>query len=191
MYYVSKLASAGKIELTIIRDGKSQVVNAPVKPDRNLLIPSLKDQYPEYFLYGPLVFSKATQEYIRALGGQGVALLAALDSPMLKRLYDAPAEEGEELVIVATRMFPHPITKGYDNRPLGVIDKFNGVKVDNLRHLAELFRDCTDEYVRLEMGDRNESLVFKREELKNSTEQILTEEGIRYQASESLRDVLE
>ena len=30
-------------------------------------------------------------------GGAGVAMLAALDSPMLKRLYDAPEEDGEEL----------------------------------------------------------------------------------------------
>ena len=68
-------------------------------------------------------------------------MLAALDSPLLKRLYDAPEEPGEQLVVIATRMFPHPITKGYDNRPLGVIDEVNGVEVKNLRHLAELLRD--------------------------------------------------
>jgi hypothetical protein len=120
-----------------------------------------------------------------------MGLLLALNSPILTRLNDEPAEDGEQLVIIATRLFPHPITKGYDNRPLGVIDKLNGVEVKNLKHLAELLRDCKDEYVRLEMADRSESLVFKRDELKNSTEQILTDEGIRYQASESLRDVVE
>lgn len=191
MYYVPKLASEGKIELTIVRDGKSQVVHVPVKPDRDLVIPSLKDKYPEYFIYGPLVFSAATQEYIRALGGQGVALLAALDSPLLKRLYDKPEEKDEELVIIATRMFPHPITKGYDNRPLGAVDKVNGVKVKNLRHLAELLKSSNDEFVRIETADRNESLVFRKKELDESTEQILTDEGIRYQASESLRDVFD
>lgn len=191
MYFVPKLASEGKIELTILRDGKSRVVRVPAKPDRNLLIPSLKDKYPEYFIYGPLVVTSATQEYIRALGGSGVAMLAALDSPLLKRLYAAPEDPDEQLVLVATRMFPHPISKGYDNRPLGVIDQMNGVEVKNLRHLAELLRDSTDEFVRLETADRNESLVFRREELANSTEQILTDEGIRYQASESLRDVFE
>jgi S1-C subfamily serine protease len=191
LYFVPKLASEGKVELTIYRDGETQVVRVPVRTERDLLIPTLKDRYPEYFIYGPLVISSASQEYIRAMGGAGVAMLAALDSPMLKRLYDAPEEDGEELVIVATRMFPNPIIKGYDNRPHGVIAKLNGVDVKNLKHLAELLRDCTDEFVRLEMADRNESLVFRREELVNSTEQILTDEGIRYQASESLRDVLE
>ena len=190
-YYVSKLASDGHVELTISRDGKSQVVRVPVTPDRDLLVPPLKDKYPEYFIYGPLVFSSATQEYLRGLGGQGMGMLLALDSPLVKRMNEAPDEPGEQLVMIASRLFPHPITKGYDNRPLGVIAKLNGVEVKNLRHLAELLRDSTDEFVRLEMGDRSESLVFRREELRDSTEVILTDEGIRYQSSDSLRDVFE
>jgi len=189
MYYVQKLASNGVIELTVLRNGESQVVRVPVKPDRNLLVPPLKDKYPEYFIYGPLTFSAATLEYVRGLGGAGLGMLLGLDSPLLKRLNDPPAEPGEQIVIVATRLFPHPITKGYDNRPLGVIGSVNGTAVKNLRHLAELLRDCKDEYVRLEMADRSESLVFRTKDLKDSTDQILTDEGIRYQASESLRDV--
>jgi hypothetical protein len=191
MYYVQKLASDGAIELTVLRKGESQVVRVPVQPDRDLLIPPLKDQYPEYFIYGPLTFTSATQEYIRGLGGAGLGMLLALDSPLLKRLNDPPDEEGQQIVLVASRLFPHPIIKGYDNRPLGVIGSVNGEEVKNLRHLAELLRDSKDEYVRFEMKDRSESLVFRNEELKESTEEILTDEGIRYQASAKLRDVWE
>jgi S1-C subfamily serine protease len=191
LYYVQKLADDGVIELTILRDGESKVIRVPVSPDRDLVIPTIKDQYPEYFIYGPMVFTAATQEYVRNLGGAGVGMLAALDSPMLKRLYDAPTEEGEQIVVIATKMFPHPIIKGYDNRPLGAIAKLNGVDVKNLRHLAELLRDNTDEFLRFEMDDRNESLVFRRKEIADATEAILTDEGIRYQASEDLRDVFE
>jgi S1-C subfamily serine protease len=191
LYYVPKLENEGKIELTIIRDGESQVVQVPVAADRELVIPTIKNQYPDYFIYGPIVFEPATQEYVRALGAAGVGMLAALDSPLLKRLYDAPAEEGEQLVLIATRMFPHPSIKGYDNRPLGVVAKLNGVEVKNLRHLAELLKDNTDEFLRFETADRNESLVFRREEIADATEQILEDEGIRYQASESLREIWE
>lgn len=191
LYYVPKLQNDGNVELTILRDGASQVVQAPVSPDRDLVIPTIKDQYPEYFIYGPIVFEPATQEYVRALGAAGVSMLAALDSPLLKRLYDVPAEPDEQLVLIATRMFPHPSIKGYDNRPLGVISKLNGVEVKNLRHLAELLKDSTDEFLRFETNDRNESLVFRREEIAGATEQILEDEGIRYQASEALRDVFE
>lgn len=190
-YYVPRLANDGKVELTVVRDGKSQIVQVPVSPDRELLIPTLKDQYPEYFIYGPIVFEPVTQEYVRGLGGQGVSMLMALDSPILKRLYEAPEEPGEELVVVATRLFPHPITKGYDNRPLGVIKSVNGVEIKNLRQLGELLRDSKDEFLRFEMADRNESLVFRRSEIAAATEQILVDEGIRYQASDKFRDLWE
>jgi S1-C subfamily serine protease len=191
MYYVQKLASEGIVELTVLRDGKSQVVKVPVQADRDLLVPPLKDQYPEYFIWGPMVFSSATQEYIRAAGSAGMGMLLALDSPLLLRLNDSPEEPGEQLVLIATRLFPHPITKGYDNRPLGVIESVNGTDVKNLRHMAELLRDCQDKYVRLEMADRSESLVFRNDELKSSTEEILTDEGIRYEASDALREVFD
>jgi hypothetical protein len=86
-------------------------------------------------------------------------------------------------------MFPHPITKGYDNRPLSVISKVNGQEIKNLRQLAEVLRDNQDEFLRIETADRNESLVFRTSEISSATEQILVDEGIRYQASEALRDV--
>jgi hypothetical protein len=192
LYYVQRLQSDGFVELTILRDGESQVVRVPVAAEREYLIYVLMDQYPEYFIYGPLVFTAASQDFVRALasaGGIGINYLLAINSPLMARLYDPPKDKDEQLVVIATRMFPHPITKGYGNRPFGVVATLNGAKVKNLRHLAELLRGCTDEFVRFEMADRSESLVFRRKELENATEQILGDEGIRYQASESLRDV--
>ena len=62
-----------------------------------------------------------------------MARYLVLQSPMLSRLYDKPDEPGEQIVVIATRMFPHPSIKGYDNRPLGVIEKLNGKPVKNLR----------------------------------------------------------
>ena len=36
----------------------------PVSPDRELLIPTLKDQYPEYFIYGPIVFEPVSKKVV-------------------------------------------------------------------------------------------------------------------------------
>jgi S1-C subfamily serine protease len=189
MYHVARLAKQGKIELTIRREGEKKTVSVPVSPRRDFLIPILEDGYPEYFIYGPLVFTAATQEYVRGLGGNGLGALLVLESPLLARLYRPPSEPGEQLVVIATRMFPHPIIKGYDNRPLGVVENFNGKQVKNLRALAEMLRDCDEEFARFEMSDRSESIVFNREDLEAATEEILSNEGIRYQASAALRDL--
>jgi hypothetical protein len=41
------------------------------------------------------------------------------------------------------------------------------------------------------MSDRSESLVFRRAEMEEMTEEIHSNEGIRYQASGDLRDLFE
>jgi hypothetical protein len=155
------------------------------------VLPTLQDAYPEYFIYGPLVFEVASQEYVRALGANGLGALLVLQSPLLTRLYDKPNEPGEQIVVIATRMFPHPSIKGYDNRPLGVIGELNDKPVKNLRSLAEMLRDSEEEFLRFEMAGRGEDLVFRRSEMEDATEEILSNEGIRYQASDSLRDIFE
>ena len=190
-YYVARLAKEGKVDLTILREGEKKQVSVPVAAHREMVMPMMQEKYPEYFIYGPLVFEAASQEYVRALGGNGIGALLALQSPMLDRLYDKPREKGEQVVVLATRMFPHPSIKGYDNRPLGVIGKLNGKTVKNLRGLAESIRDCKDEFLRFEMAERSESLVFRKSELDDATEEILSNEGIRYQSSDSLKDVIE
>jgi hypothetical protein len=179
------------VPLAILRDGERKEISAPVAPRRDFLVPLLEDGYPEYFIHGPLVFIAATQEYVRALGGQGLGALLVLESPLLSRLYDQPDEPGEQLVVIATRMFPHPTIKGYENRPLGVVAKLNGKPVKSLRALAEMLRDCEEEFLRFEMSDRSESLVFGRTEVDEATEEILSNEGIRYQASAALRGVFD
>ena len=76
---------------------------------------SLKGRYPSYFIYGPLVFSPVSNEFVSALDRQVVYGLALIDSPLAMRRGDLPKFEGEELVVVSSPMFPHRIGKGYDN----------------------------------------------------------------------------
>jgi len=190
LYYVARLAKDGKIDLTILRDGEKKELSVPVAPRPETVLPLLEDGYPEYFIYGPIVFEVASQEYIQALG-KAAGALTYLKSPLIGRLYDKPNEKGEQIVVVATRLFPHPSIKGYDNRPLGVIGKLNGKEVKNLRGLAQMIRNSKDEFLRFEMADRSESLVFIRAEMEAATEEILSNEGIRYQSSDCLKDIFE
>lgn len=189
MYYVTKLAVDGVVPLTVFRDGESIEVKAPVRAKRELLVPPLERGYPEYFIYGPLVFTAATQELVGVLGSRGMGTLISLENPLVSRLTDPPAEPGEQMVLIAARMFPHRIIRGYDNRPLGVITKVNDVKIRNLRHLAETLQSSDSEFLLFDVAGRSESYVFRRDEMEAATEEILVDEGIRYQASKNLRDI--
>src|SRR6185503_5836265 len=62
-YFVQKIAKADKVPLTVVRAGKAMAIELPVSADRPLLIPTLKGEYPSYFIFGPLVFSSANAEF--------------------------------------------------------------------------------------------------------------------------------
>jgi len=188
-YYVPLAARDGEAPLTILRRGERLQVRVPTRAEAERLVPMLKDRYPEYFIFGPLAFTAATQEHVAALGPRGLSALAAFDSPLLERMGEPPGEPGEQLVVVASRTFPHPITKGYENRALAVVQAVNGAKVRNLRHLAELLRDARDEYLEFDLGGRGESFVFRTREFAAATEHVLADEGIRYRSSDALRDL--
>lgn len=188
-YWVPKLQHNGEIELTIWRDGRSQVLDVPVVHTPELLIPYLKDQYPEYFIFGPLVFTVATQEHLALLNAEWTDHLNSMESPLLRRNLELISAIDDQLVIMASEMLPHRLTKGYTSSPFTVVKSVNGIKLKNLRHLAELLHDCRDDFVRFELADRIDSLVFRRADLAAATDEILTNEGIRYQASPALRDI--
>jgi len=68
-----------------------------------------------------------------------------------------------------------------------VLKAINGVPVRNLKHLVELIRDSRDRYLVFEWFDRDlESLVFKREELLKSTDEVLADNDIRNAMSDDL-----
>src|SRR5665213_2508965 len=110
VYQVQKVARDGKVPLTIVRGGKTMQIELPVLQNRPQVVPDLENSYPSYFIYGPLVFSGATKDFVRYLisGDQSqrwVGLLAYSGNPMLTRISDQPAFAGEQLVVISSPFF--------------------------------------------------------------------------------------
>lgn len=189
-YLVPQLAKDGKIDVTIIRKSNSKKIQVPVDSRSQRLIRFDNNKYPRYFIYGPLVFSPVTYLFTKAMNTGMHNYLISTGSPILTRRIDLAAFEGEEMVVVASPMFPHRITKGYDARNLGVISHVNDVEIRNLTHMVETLREIKDEYVIFRFASRvSETLVFRRQEIESITEDILTDNGIRHQCSKDLRDI--
>jgi len=194
-YLIQKLAKDGKVPLTVIRKGAEVKVELPVSPKHPMLVESLRGRYPSYFVYGPLVFSPVTAEFLSGFDRTGnplYALLSMIGSPLVTRRGDRPAFPGEELVAVASPMFPHKIGKGYDNPVAKVVKEVNGVKVKNIRHLVELLRDTKEKYTTIGFDDRaSETIVFDHKQALAATEDVLSDNGIRQRASDDLTAVWE
>jgi hypothetical protein len=194
-YLLQKLAKSGAVELTVKRDGNLVKINLPLSPQRELVVPYLMNSNPRYFIYGPLVFSQATQDYLDRLGAQWQVNLSRWGNPLMARKYDKPGFEGEELVVICSPMFSHGITKGYDDPNTSVVNEVNGVKVKNLRHLVEILRDTSEKQIVIKftkmLNRGRETLVFDRKDMLSATEEILNDNGIRYQFSDDIRGVWE
>jgi hypothetical protein len=189
---VQQVAKDGKVPLTIIRAGKTMQVQVPVGGARALLIPPLEGAYPSYFVYGPIVFSRATAEYLSFIT-TNVQLQNALGfnaSPLVTRRGDEPDAQREELVVVSAPFFPHKLVTGYSNRFGSVVESINGVPVRSLRHLVALLRDLKDDLVVLRFDQRlGETMVLPRKAMVDATEAVLQDNGIRAQGSPDMMDV--
>jgi hypothetical protein len=192
-YLVPCLERDGKVPMTVVRDGKELTLAVPTHRRRDLLVPNLDGAYPSYFIYGPLVFSAASQEYISMFeGAMGhfATYMSLRGSPLVTRRVAPARFEGEQLVVVAAPMFPHRVAQGYSDPATQVVAAVNGEKVRNLRHLAETLRDCKDKYIRIHFAEKGaETIVFDRAEMEQATEDVLSDNGIRRAASEDLADV--
>jgi len=191
-YLIQRIVKDGKVPLTIVRKNKELKLDLPVAADRPMLIPDLRGAYPPYFVYGPLVFSVATGQFLGPLSANARAAtsLTIIGSPLATRRGDAPSFPDEELVLVASRFFPHRLSKGYDSPQSRVVETVNDIKIKNLRHLVEVLRDSKDKFIVIEFAGRGgESIVFDRQEMVAATESILSDNDVRAQGSPDMLEI--
>jgi S1-C subfamily serine protease len=190
-YQIQHSARDGRIALTIVRDAKSLSVAVPLIVDRPALLKPLDGGYPSYFIYGPVVFSRATIETVTGLFGGRGSTLGIASSPLVTQIFDAPTPEREELVVVPSPLFPHPISKGYGNVVSAVVATVNGVPVRSLRHLVALLRDLQGDFVIFGFDSKRagEGLVFRRGEITAATLEILSDNEVRAQGSPDMMAV--
>jgi S1-C subfamily serine protease len=187
-YLVQKTVRNGKVPLTLVRNGKEVQLDLPVQSRLPLVLGALEGAYPSYFVYGPLVFSAATWEFVATLvreeSGRWTRSMFSTGSPLLRRFMDVQAFPGEQLVVVSSPFFPHKLAQGYSNPQIEVVKSVNGIAIKNLEHLVRVLRDCHDEMISIEFENRSgEALVFRRAEITGATEEILTDNGVRSQGS--------
>ena len=190
LYLVQRIARDGKVPLTVVRAGKEIRIELSVSPKRPTVIPDLEGTYPSYFVYGPLVFSTATKQFIIGLttgtdAARNMIWFISQGSPLVSRSgANKPVFDGENLVVVASPFFPHKLSEGYSGPYCHVVKTVNSIHINNLEHLVEVLRDSKDEFITIEFDNRNgETLVFPRREMVAATDEILTDNGVRSQGS--------
>ncbi len=185
-YKIQQVASNGRLPLTVVRAGKTLPVELPVSADHPTLVMDLHGAYPSYFIYGPLVFSPATWQFVSGLESNAglMRMLGFVKSPLVTHALDEPDADLEELVVISSPFFPHKLANGYSNPAGSVVYAVNGTRIKSLRHLVALWRDLKDPFVTFEFDQKGgEALVFSRPAIVSATDEILMDNGIRAQGS--------
>jgi hypothetical protein len=185
-YLIQQVANNGKLPLTVVRAGKTLQIQLPVSSEHPTLVTDLRGSYPAYFIYGPLVFSPATWQFVSGLESNSglMRMLGLVKSPLVTHALDEPDAELQELVVVSSPFFPHKIANGYSNPAGSVLYSVNGTRIKSLRHLVALLRDLKDPFVTFEFDQKGgEALVFSRPAIMSATDDILMDNGVRAQGS--------
>jgi S1-C subfamily serine protease len=191
-YQIQHLANNGKVPMTLVRAGKTLQIQLPVSAQHPTLLTDLHGSYPSYFIYGPLVFSTATWQFVANFEKNVnlMRVLGAVKSPLVTRALDPPDAETEELVVISSPFFPHKLANGYSSAAGSVVQSINGTHVRSLKHMVALLRDLKDPFVTIEFDQKgNEALVFSRTAMLAATDEILTDNGVRAQGSPNMMEV--
>lgn len=187
-YLLPQLTHENQVALTVLRRGEPKSIELPVSRRYDLVIPGLDGAYPSYFVFGPLVFSAATADFVDGLAPYLAEVWSLRSSPLISRRADPRDFEHEQLVVV-TAMLEDNSIKGYANPSGQVVSHVNGVPIRNLRHLVETLRDAKQDFVEVEFAEKHvETLVFDRREVLRVGKRLLHENGIPEPCSADLRD---
>ena len=183
-YLIPKLSENGQLPVTVIRDGETFETAIKLSQTKDYLLPYDGQGQPKYFIYGPLTFARATQEYVETMPTSIRNKLLMVGSEILYRRYEYRNKDKEELIICPKGNFAHSMMKGLRNPIYSVLKRLNGIKVKNLDHLVEILRDLNKEdFAVLEFSHSEHTLEFviilNHGEVIEATPEILSENGIR------------
>jgi hypothetical protein len=153
-------------------------VSIPVSKRNWKIRPFLHDQKPDWFLVGGLAFTTISFNWLEQARS---------------RYREDPGEERsqpDEMQVVLCSTYPDASIEGYQSWAGERLDTVNGVKVRNLRHLAELVDGCEEEFIRLGMDDGdewNDELVVDTAQMREATPRVMKRDTIPADRSEDLR----
>lgn len=196
-------ARDGIVDVNVIRDGSEVSISVPVD-GRLPLVGYLMGRTPRYFIFGPVVFSEATADYLNVLdvGMQSsnsrqrratasiYSMMRQGHSPFLQKRYTRRANAEDELVVV-TKLLTHETARGYRPMPYPfTVQSINDQPVNNLQQLVEILRDADGEFVDIRFFDTiGDQITLDRQAALDATEALLEDNGILRQGSRELLEV--
>lgn len=167
-----------KVPVKVLREGVVTETTVVVAKENRRIRRWMYNTRPDYFVYGGLVFTTVSYDYMVRSG-------ADFHDDIVKT-----KEFPEDEPVVISFVFADAGIEGYLGIDKSLVRSVNGVKVRNLRHLAEIIDKCSEGFVSFNL-DRDEEwdsrLVVDAKEMREATKRVMKRNLIPADRSEDLR----
>jgi S1-C subfamily serine protease len=184
-YFVQQHQVGEELELKVFRGGRERELRIRLSSawGRSRLVPMTRyDVRPTYFIYGGLVFSPLTLNYLMSWGDswQDNAPPNLLNYFVNGR----PAAVGEEAVILI-KVLSAELNSGYEDFTNSRIIKVNGREIKNLKDLVTIIREADEDFAVFE-NEQGHLLALDRGKVASEQATILERYNIPLNCSEDL-----
>ncbi|MEW6159281.1 MAG: trypsin-like peptidase domain-containing protein [Verrucomicrobiota bacterium] len=173
----SEAQHGDSVPLKVFRDGKPMELSLPVYVYREDKAEGNQyDSYPRYYIYGGMVFTPLSRDYLRTLGGNWADESSAeLVHQLYYQRYENPDKARPEPIVLST-ILSHPVNADVKIRGRALVDKINGVKIEKLEDVIKAFETCKEEHDIIEFlpSDQNFECLDRAAVAKAQTDILKT-----------------
>lgn len=169
-----------KIPYRVWRGGKEQTLAVPVEVSVTEKV--LGNQYdlpPRYFIYGGLVFTPLSLDYLKTFGRSWSDTAGAeLTYELFYRRHESPTTLRSEPIVLST-VLADEVNASFRVRGRAMVDKINGVRIERLEDVVRAFETPSNGQHVVEFLPKNTFECLERTAADKAHQEILKTYGIQ------------
>lgn len=180
--FITDLKFVGdKITIEVLRDKQPLKLNIKMKNYIPIVPRTEYDVKPTYYIYGGLVFTKLTVNYVYGLWNQMNRRPGILD----RIIYEIATPEKKQIVVLQ-QVLADEINKGYHDFSNLIVKKVNDQEISDITDLIQKIENNKDEFLEIELEDKNK-IILETQKAKEAGNNIIKKYGINSDRSEDLK----
>lgn len=169
----------GKVPVKLWRKGAELDLDLPVHVyEKDRAAGSQYDTLPKYFVYGGLVFTPLSLDYVRTLGGSAAdASNNDLLYELFYRRFEEPGKVRAEPVVLAS-VLADEVNANVNTRGKALVDKINGARIKTMEDVVRALSHATNAYHLIEFLPHQTIECLDRSAAEQAHSRILATYGI-------------
>jgi S1-C subfamily serine protease len=174
----SKAQNGQSVPLKIWHQGKELKIDLPLSVIHDDHAEGNQYVLPRYFVYAGLVFTPLSRDYLRTFGPNWAdAASAELIYELFYRRQEEPKLWRTEPIVMCT-VLSHPVNANLMVRGRGLVDKINGVRIENLEDVIRAFESSAGAYDSIEFITQHALECLDRAGARQASPEILKTYGL-------------